>query len=1102
MTALFCDLVGFTPLSESLDAEHVRTLQTTYFERMSALVARFGGRVEKFAGDAVLALFGVPVAHGDDAERALLCALAMLDAIEALAADARERWGAELALRIGINSGEGVSGVLDAGGRRDFSVTGDVINTAARLQAAADPGSIMAGEETMRMARRAIKFGERRDLTLKGKARPVAAYVVLSAADGAARVADISLLTPLVGRDYELDLVAHAWERARAGEGALVYVVGDAGVGKSRLITEALSRCVEASDVPVHWGRCLSYGQGVGLSLIADLLRSITRVHDHEDAEALQRSLSEAVESFLDGESAAARDAAVDVLGEVLGLPPGTSSVSAADPQARRQVLIRSLRALLAGLTAAGPAILVLEDLHWIDAASAAVLTDILADVPGLPLLVVAASRPGWSPVWADWAWPEQLSLRPLDQRHALDLALRLLGGQRLDLPLEQYITERAAGNPFFVEELVRALQEEGAVRNQDGVLHLVASAADRLPTSLTEIVLARLDRLEGEVRDLVQVASVIGRTFAVDLLGRVARQPEAPLTSALAVLLRAEIAFPRQGAPSEYAFRHVTVRDVAYNTLLLRRRQELHAAIAHTISALDPADESVEIVAYHFSQTDEHEQAARWLERAGDRSAAVYANQSAIDHYEECRRRYQRCGAGPETMARVGEKLGTVFSIVAWFDEALEELQAAASLYRAAGDIDAEARASAAISRVHFTRGAPDEAVASVGEIIGRLEWEDEDEVPLAGLAQLYMALVHPLYSLNRFEDALTAAWRAVEVAKARGEERLLTEATVRYGLALQGIGRLNEATRVLADVIPQAERVGDPASLGGALLWSGDVALDQGRPQDAQDHYRKALQLYQDHGNLAETASVLVRLGQVSSVLGAWEEARGHFERAVELVRSISFSHASVAALVSLGEHYLAEGSYDDAARYLEESVVIAERSGQTAQLPYLEIPMAAWDLQDGRASSALERLQPLLHDGRFETATDHRAMQLATRAHVLGGNVDAARSLAERGLEHAGGQTRLPAVLGWLHVLGKIEIAERCHQRAEEHLREALSLAEGIGYRAERARILRTLGEMRSDARAPELREALDVFQSLGATPEAEGVQRTLDGYETPV
>jgi len=659
-------------------------------------------------------------------------------------------------------------------------------------------------------------------------------------------------------------------------------------------------------------------------------------------------------------------------------------------------------------------------------------------------------------------------------------------------------VVERAAGNPFFVEELLHVLEETGGIVKQGGYMQLVSSAAARLPSTLTEILLARLDGLREEVRGRVQIASVIGRSFAVDLLARVSSVPARSLEGSLGVLVRAEIAFPIPGMQSEYAFKHVTMRDVAYNTLLLRRRKELHAGTARAIMTLYPTDEFAEIIAYHFSQTDEHSLAAEWLERAGDRSAGMYANQTAIGHYEEARRRLQLPDADRIVAARIAEKLGCVFLIVTWYEEALEELEAAADAYRERHDLEAEARTVAKICQVHFLRGASEEAIDRVQSVLDQDDVEVDDETSARSLAGLYVALVDPLYHLNRFEDALIVAWRAVELAREQGDERLLREATVRYGLALQGIGRLDEARQVLEDAIREAETAGDLASLAQALVWMGDICMAQGQPREGRMYYERAKPVDENRGDLGETASLLGRLGQVAFILGDWEEARGHFEQAVDLVRSISFAHFSPAALMALGEQYLREGAVEEASRYLEEPFTIAERSGQVAQIPYLHIPLADWDLFQGEPDAALTRLGPLLKEYHFETSLDHRAMQIAAESHFLNGNDETARAMVTQGLAHARGQTNRLALLGWLQLQAVLMAGEGRWDEAEEFFEEGLSLARDMPHPYQEACTLSRLGLLKQerdlDGR-PQLDLALEIFERLGARPYQDRIRSAL-------
>ncbi|MGH2443766.1 MAG: ATP-binding protein, partial [Chloroflexota bacterium] len=722
VTVLFCDLVGFTPISEQLDPEEVRDIQAEYFAHMAEQVERYGGIVEKYAGDAVLALFGVPIAHGDDAERAILCALGMQAAIQPVAERARERWQVDPSIRVGVNTGEVVSGSWDASGRQDVAVTGDAVNTAARIQAVAEAGEVLAGSETMRLTRRRIRFGEKREVALKGKAGTVQLFPALGLREQFGERWEMSgTASPLVGRDRELVELLDVWVRAQGGEGQLVTVIGDAGVGKSRLISELLDR-VSGAAFRVVRGRCLSYGQEISLWLLADVLRGLFGIGEGDSIETIRATLQASLGTLLSLRDSDTRSEALDVIGETLGLPPGESLVTNAGAQIRRQTLIRSLRSVFSVLSQRVPTVLVLEDLHWIDEASQDVLREILSDIPGLRMLVLAVQRPGWTAPWSEWGWTERISLRPLGEKDAALLAGSVLGGMNLSPELQGYVAERAGGNPFFVEEMLRALEESGGLVQRDGAVYLAPGAAERLPSTLTEVLLARLDRLEGQVRSVAQVASVIGRSFAVKLLAQVMAREVTALETPLSSLQQAEIAFPKRGSDLEYVFKHVSMREVAYNTLVLKRRQQLHLETARAIALLYPTDEYVEIIAYHYSKTDEHADAAIWLERAGDRAAATYTTDTAVAHYRAARKRLELCDGSPQALARVDEKLGTVVYAAGRHEEALELLERAANVYRDGRDLEGAGRCTAVMGVTHRYRGTPHEGIVLVQPMIDEL--------------------------------------------------------------------------------------------------------------------------------------------------------------------------------------------------------------------------------------------------------------------------------------------------------------------------------------------------------------------------------------------
>ena len=612
VTALFCEFVGITSPSEPLDPEDVRDIQDACFRAIKRQVERYGGTIESHAGDGVRAIFGAPVAHEDDPERAVLCALGMQAVLTRVVDEFRQRLGAGFdepsSIRAGINTGEAVKrspNRLGWGGHERCRPSRRHGREAPNVgRTGRDPG--WPGDRTTHAS--PYRYGDARELKLRDRARAAPAYPALGlnqSTEGLWQAVHERLLLPPSWDGGEIEELGEVWDRARTGDGQLVSIVGEPGVGKSRLIAEFVSRSAGDEDARLVQGRCLSYGQEVSLWLIADVLRSLFSIDEDDSVDTIRDCLDTNIPALLTAENDETRLEARDVVGEVLGLAPSESMVTRAGAEARHNALVRSLRLMLAALSNRGPAILVLQDLHWIDAASNAVLRQVAVDVPGLRLLVLVAQREGWTPPWSDLGWPERITLRPLPENDAAVLAVTVLGNVPLSAELEQYLVERAGGNPFFVEELSRTLRESGGLQEQDGCLQMVADVAQGLPSTLTEVLQARLDRLEGPVKTVAQVGSVIGRSFAVRLLAEVVGEAQSALEAPLRALQQAEIAFSRGYSPGsssldlEYSFKHVTMREVAYNALVRKRRQELHLQTARAIAALYPSDEYVETIAY-----------------------------------------------------------------------------------------------------------------------------------------------------------------------------------------------------------------------------------------------------------------------------------------------------------------------------------------------------------------------------------------------------------------------------------------------------------------------------------------------------------------------
>jgi adenylate cyclase len=883
-----------------------------------------------------------------------------------------------------------------------------------------------------------------------------------------------------------------AWLRAQSGEGQLVTLVGDAGVGKSRLITELLEKVGTSVSIRVLRARCLSYGQEISLWLIADLLRGLFGIKEQDTLEEVSEKLSAGVNGMLRESDKDTQAEAVDVLGEVLGLPAGNSPVAKAGAQVRRQTLIRDLRLMMRALSERAASILVLEDLHWIDEASAQVLTEVLSDVPGLRLLVLVAHRPGTTAAWTDWGWTERLSLRPLRDQEAALLAGAVLGGMKLSLELEQYVADRAGGNPFFVEEMLRALQETGGLEQRDGQTYLVAGAAERLPSTLTEVLLARLDRLESQVRSVAQVASVIGRSFAVRLLAQVVGREAAALDMPLTALRQAEIAFPRRGSDLEYVFKHVSMREVAYNTLVQKRRQELHLATARAIAELYPSDEYVEMIAYHYARTEEHGEAAQWLERAGDRAGGVYANETAIDNYREAAHRLELVETEPMAVARVDEKLGAVLASVDRYDEALEALEGPAQVYRDARDLEALARVTALIGWTHCWRGTIQDGIQRIRAVLDLMQWAG----PSPGVAALHLALAYLHFSGGKYPESLHASEQAAELARAAGDDRTFAAAEMRRGTALTSLGRTEEGVAVLEASIPLLKAAGDVNAYAIAFNNVASSYENQGRLQLAVERSRQSLETHERIGGTASIGFANLGLGGLELLLGEWEEAELCFTRGASIVGSVGASWFEAFVPLNRGQLSLWQGRFYDARSELEESLRLSAPIGEVQTLELGSTLLAELHLKEGRPEAAYSLLQPF--DGTGPTGG--RVLTTRAWAELRMGDLTGAEETAERAIaliQERGHLLHLPDAL---RVKGMILREQEQWDEAQQAFEEAISRARSMPFPYSEGRALYEQGLMHKrqglDAEAElRLREALSIFQTLGAQKDVEWAEEEL-------
>lgn len=603
VSLLFADVVDSTALGAQQDPELVRSLMVRYFGRMKEIAETHGGTVEKFIGDAVMVVFGVPRLHEDDAERAVRAALAMRDAVVELNRGLR----IGLALRIGVNSGEVVAGVGDD---RQFLVTGDAVNVAARLQQGAAPDEVVVGALTERLTRDAIEYQPREPITAKGKTAPIPAFVALRART---ELPESHRGAPgLVGRERELRQLLDAFARAsdqRAG--CLVTIVGNAGVGKSRLVAEALARLALRADVRVLKGRCLPYGAGITYWPLMEVLREDAGIKPSDDRAAALAKLGERLAELVSHDRLQAIQARIAV---VLSLEsPGTALPTV--PASRVAVELGwGIRQHLEAIAARGPLVVVIDDLQWADCAALDVLAQLADRSSAVPLLLVCVARPELLEQRASLstgrADASLLVLEPLDESDTRTLVSRLLGIENLAPEVGSWVVERSAGNPLFCEEFVRMLIEAHYLESADGRWRAKGSATDLpLPETIQSIVAARIDGLETAEKTALQQASVIGERFVLDELLALDSEPGV----APEALLRKGFFITDRDDPSgrSLRFKHILIRDAAYAGLTKADRAELHERFAEfqERTAADRLIEYEEIIGYHLEQATRHRQ-------------------------------------------------------------------------------------------------------------------------------------------------------------------------------------------------------------------------------------------------------------------------------------------------------------------------------------------------------------------------------------------------------------------------------------------------------------------------------------------------------------
>jgi class 3 adenylate cyclase/tetratricopeptide (TPR) repeat protein len=885
VSVVFVDLVGSTARAESSDPEDVRALLRVYHEKAREELVNRGGTVEKFIGDAVVAVFGAPVSHEDDPERAVRAAFAVRDAVARLNEDES---GRDLHVRIAVNTGEALVSLDASPGEGEGMVAGDVINTAARLQSAAPVDGILVGEQTYRATDRQIVYREAPSVDAKGKAEPVPVWEAL---EPRARFGvDIGGegRAPLVGRDQELDLLADALRRARSDRSTqLVTLVGVPGIGKSRLLYE-LSRVADADEELIVWrqGRSLPYGEGASYWALGEIVKAQAGILESDPGDVAEAKLGEAVEIVDDPDERVWVERHLRPLVGIAG-----DETTSGD---RRGEAYSAWRRFVESLALGGPTVLVFEDIHWADDGLLDFVDGLVDWDDGVPLLVVCTARPELLERRPGWGGGKRnattVSLAPLDGEATARLILALLDRSVVDAGTQQELVERAAGNPLYAEEFVRMVEAGGAIEGG-------------LPESVLGIVAARIDLLPAEEKQLVQHASVLGKVFWSDALASVADVERWQLQDALRSLERKE--FIRRehrsavAGASQHAFQHALVRDAAYGQIPRAVRAIRHVSAAEWIESLpdDRAEDRAASVAHHYVTAIElfraageddsfvRGRASRALQDAGERSLQLHAYTSAASFLEQA---LELLPDGEEPSPELLFAAGTAFGYVG---RTGDELRRAVEAFERAGDPERGAEAAVMASRHawHALGDDPDIWLERAGRLVEGRPASRAKALVVAERARRAMLTYRP-------ETGRNLAEAAVELARDVGDVEIEGHSLVSLGCARVSLGDRGgiDDLETALELVGRRGVVANRAmtNLGWAYDVSGDLLRSHRVTEEAVELAMREGDVQSEwfsRSNLANGWYMLGRWDDALRVVELFAEAPGGVQVASELARGV---------------------------------------------------------------------------------------------------------------------------------------------------------------------------------------------------------------------
>jgi class 3 adenylate cyclase/tetratricopeptide (TPR) repeat protein len=1062
VTALFCDIANSTVLANRLGPEGMHTLLNQFFELALAEVHRYEGTINQFLGDGFMALFGAPIGHEDHARRAALAALNIQKALQSIGI----RFKDTVQVRMGLNTGLVVIGAIGDNLRMDYTAVGDTTNLAARLQQLAEAGQIVTSDSTRQAVEGYCKLNFLGDFSLKGMREPVPAWEVV--ADRGVRtrleIATETGLTAFVGRERELMILQQSYEKALAGQGQMVFIIGEPGIGKSRLLLEFHRRL----DTEATWceGHSLSFGWSIAYHPLIDLLKRNFRIEENDSEELVVEKIERSVLRL-----GADLKPLLPYLRYLLAVDPGDPTIKAMEPQLRRAEIFDGLRRLTLRAAEIRPQVMVFEDLHWMDQATQFYLRFITDSIPAGRLLLLFTYRPGYINPIEERTFQTRIALGTLSAADSVQMARSILAVENLPANLQTMILRKAEGNPFFVEEVMKSLKEVGAIRRSEDSFVLTLPPSDVfIPDKIQDVIQARIDRLDEAPKKTLQLAAVIGRKFTYRLLDRLA-ESRGGTEAYLQELKALELVYEKDLYPElAFMFKHALTQEVAYNSLLEQRRRELHCLIGRAVEELyaDRLHEHYEIIAYHYAKGEDWRKAMEFNLLAAEKATQSFANREALAFYDQALEITELSGSAADA------------------SEFMSICEARSNLYLVLNDFQrsiGESEKLLAIARQQNDRLRESKALTAMG----------------------YASLWH-----HDFSRAVIYANKVIEIAQDLEESSILAGGHFIIGEVQALTGQLAEAKPKIDRAIDISRSAGDRlyeslslGLLGSFKNWSGEYT-------EAVDLLSEGYKIAKENNLLAPLFDNLFTYGIALTGKGDYDRAITVFEEGLAFTEKVGDEIFHLRVMNSLGWLYMECGDLERSFELNMQAAQRARKRGDPETAANAELNLSDIFILRGDFSSAQEFLKNVDRLAHDPTTSEWMKWRYTTHLYssfaelwLARGDLNRAQQFGDRCLDSASRtNSRKYIVKGW-RLKGEIAAARKQWDEAQAAFQQALSVAEVISNPTQLWKTHFAMGKFYTAAAKREkarvsYQAARDVIDHVKAGLQHPGLKNSLAGY----